>query len=148
MKTGGPTPTTAGSLIRKLPTESRAPRIDLARNETPSYDSQREQADRSRRRAEPEFQDGSFGFEAKDNPMDVDMDVSEEPAPAPIPVAPLGSQRDDHRNDRRNGRYDGLRDSGRGRSYYDRDRDGGRPRNDQRLYSDDLYPRPRGRGFR
>ena len=148
MKMGGPTPSTTGTLVRKPPTESRAPRIDLTRNEAPSYDSQREQSDRNRRRAEPEFQDGSFGFENKDEQMDVDMGVPDEPAPAPAPVAPLGSYRPDRRDDRRDGRYEAPRDNGRGRPYYDRDRDGGRPRNDQRLYSDDLYPRPRGRGFR
>lgn len=31
---------------------------------------------------------------------------------------------------------------------YGRGRDAGGPRDDRRLYSDDLYPRHRGRGFR
>ena len=82
--------------------------------------------------------------------MDVDMDTANA---APVPAStPLGAsrpdRRDDRRDDRREPRYVVPRDDGRGRSYYDRDRDGWRPRNDQRLYSDDLYPRPRGRGFR
>lgn len=142
MKTGGPSPGPAFTSIRKAPT----PRIDLTRNDTPSYDSQREQSDR-RRRADPEFQDGSYGFEAKDDTMDVDMDAPAPAAPAPANVsAPRSDRRDYRRDDRR--AYEAPRDYGRGRSYYDRDRDSGRPRNDQRLYSDDMYPRPRGRGFR
>lgn len=39
-----------------------------------TYDYQREQSDRNRRRAEPEIQDGSYGFESKDERMDVDTD--------------------------------------------------------------------------
>jgi len=96
------------------------PEVDLSRNE-PSYDSQREQYDRNRRRADPEFQDGSYGFESKSDQMDVDTDV----------------RRDDWQ--------DGRREGGRGR---DNGRDNGRGNNYRPLYSDDLYPRPRGRGFR
>lgn len=92
------------------------PEVDLSRNE-PSYDSQREQYDRNRRRADPEFQDGSYGFESKPDQMDVDTE----------------GRRDDWQ--------DGRRDGGRGR-------DNGRGNNYRPLYSDDLYPRPRGRGFR
>ena len=89
--------------------------VDLSRNE-PSYDSQREQYDRNRRRADPEFQDGSYGFDTKADEMEVDVD----------------------------GRRDIWQDNQRG---------GGRSRVNERnrdyrpLYSDDLYPRPRGRGF-
>lgn len=150
MKTGGPSPSPAGTLIRKPPMESRTPRVDLTRTEPPLYDSQREQEDHSRRRAEPEYQDGSYGFETQDEQMDVDIDTA---VAAPLPAStPLGAsrpdRRDDRRDDRREPRYDVLRSGGRDRAYGDRDRDSGRPRNDQRLYSDDLYPRPRGRGFR
>ena len=82
----------------------------------PAYDSQREQSDRNRRRADPEFQDGSFGFESRDDRMDVDVDI--------------------------------RRDAWRvGQELNDRARDS-RVQNDRRLYSDNLYPRPRGRGFR
>lgn len=157
MKTGGPSQAPAMTSMRKAPT----PRVDLTRNDEPSYDSQREQSDR-RRRADPEFQDGSYGFdekEDKDETMDVDMDAqalaAPVSAPAPIPApapapANVSAPRSDRRNDRRDDRrgYEAPRDYGRGRSYYDRDRDSGRPRNDQRLYSYDMYSRPRGRGFR
>ncbi|KAK4694155.1 hypothetical protein P7C71_g3382, partial [Lecanoromycetidae sp. Uapishka_2] len=163
MKTGGPSPGPPITSIRKAPTSH----IDLTHNGGPSYDDQREQSDR-RRRAEPEFQDGSYGFENnedKEDTMDVDIDAqAPPPAPAPVPVtaptpaapapanvsAPRTDRRDDRRDDRREDRrgYEAPRDYGRGRSYYDRDRDSGRPRNDQRLYSDDMYSRPRGRGFR
>lgn len=177
MKVGGPTPSPALAPPRKTPVEPKAPRVDLTRDPAPSYDTQREQSDRNRRRAEPEFQDGSYGFDAREDVMDLDMDpprseapVSETPqsdAPHSDPLrldAPRADRRDDRRNDQRDDRRDGRRDErrderrdarydapsdyGRGRPYIDRDRDGGRPRNDQRLYSDNMYPRPRGRGFR
>ncbi|KAL9073746.1 MAG: hypothetical protein Q9161_002784 [Pseudevernia consocians] len=186
MKVGGPTPSPAVAPVRKTPIERRAPPIDLTHDPAPSYNTQREQSDRNRRRADPEFQDGSYGFDAREDVMDVDMDVPRSDAPvsdAPVSNAPhfdasrsdpprldaprsdrrddrrndhgdsrqvdrRDDRRDDRRNDRRDARYDAPSDYGRGRSYIDRDRDGGRPRNDQRLYSDSMYPRSRGRGFR
>ncbi len=183
MKVGGPTPSPAFAPLRKTPIEPRAPPVDLTHDSAPSYDTQREQSDRNRRRADPEFQDGSYGFDAREDVMDVEMDVPQSDAPvsdapqsdasrseAPrldVPRldtqrldAPRSDRRDDRRNDRGDGRRDDRRDDrrdsrydapsgyGRGRSYIDRDRDGGRPRNEQRLYSDNMYPRPRGRGFR
>ncbi|KAL8929403.1 MAG: hypothetical protein Q9172_000454 [Xanthocarpia lactea] len=101
---------------RNAPSEPKAARIDLTYEEN-AYNKQREQSDRSRRRAEPELQDGSYGFEAKEDRMEVDHD------------------------DRRDSYRDGPRPSGRGR-------DIGPPRDERTLYSDDLYRRPRGRGFR
>ncbi|KAL8723747.1 MAG: hypothetical protein Q9225_000042 [Loekoesia sp. 1 TL-2023] len=101
---------------RNAPSEPKAARVDLTYEDN-SYDKQREQSDRNRRRAEPEFQDGSYGFEAREDRMEVDND------------------------DRRNLYYNRERQYGRGR-------DMERPREQRRLYSDDLYPRPRGRGFR
>lgn len=125
--------------------ESRAPRADLTRPDPPppelplqeslhsdsirpepttpdpvrpgTYDYQREQSDLNRRRAEPEIQDGSYGFESRDERMDVDMD----------------NRRDSWRSDQR--------ESERPRTVV-------RTRDDRRLYSDDLYPRHRGRVFR
>lgn len=64
---------TAAPTIRNPPSEPKAARIDLTRTE-PSYNSQREQSDRNRRQAEPEFQDGSYGFDAENDRMDVDTD--------------------------------------------------------------------------
>ena len=136
--------------------------------EEPSYNIQREQSDRNRRRADPEFQDGSYGFDAKEDQIDVDMDAPRE-APRDVPrdtprdiprdIArdiprdiprdePRDDRRDGRRNERRDIRYNAPKDVTRDRLYFDRDRDGGRARNNQRLYSDDLYPRFRGRGFR
>ncbi|KAL8951617.1 MAG: hypothetical protein Q9222_002417 [Ikaeria aurantiellina] len=97
------------------PSEPKAARIDLTR-EQDSYAKDREQSDRNRRRADPEFQDGSFGFGSKEDRMEVDID------------------------DRRDLYRDRPRQYGRGG-------DMGRPRDERRLYSDDMYPRPRGRGF-
>ena len=105
---------------RNAPSEPKAARVDLTYEED-SYSKQREQSDRNRRRAEPEIQDGSFGFEKKEDHMEIDND--------------------DRRDDRRNFHYNRERHYGRGR-------DMDRPREQRRLYSDDLYPRPRGRGFR
>ncbi|KAL8804853.1 MAG: hypothetical protein Q9182_002347 [Xanthomendoza sp. 2 TL-2023] len=101
---------------RNAPSEPKAARIDLTYEEN-HYDKQREQSDRSRRRAEPELQDGRYGFEAKEDRLEVDNNDGR------------GSYRDEQRH------------SGRGR-------DVGSPRDERRLYSDDLYRRPRGRGFR
>ena len=174
MKVGGstPPPPPPAPAPRKTPIEPKAPRVDLTRDPAPSYDTQREQSDRNRRRADPEFQDGSYGFDAREDVMDVDMDAPRSDAPVDVPQPdssrsdpprtdpPRSERRDDRRDDRRDGRrderrddrrdarYDAPSDYGRGRPYNDRDRDRGRPRNDQRLYSDNMYPRPRGRGFR
>lgn len=82
-----------------------------------AYDHQREQSDLNRRRAEPEIQDGSYGFESRDERMDVDMD----------------NRRDNWRNAQQEN---------------ERPRNVVRARDDRRLYSDDLYPRPRGRVYR
>lgn len=125
--------------------ESRAPRTDSTRPDPPppelshqeslhsesirpetssldhvrsgAYDHQREQSDLNRRRAEPEIQDGSYGFESRDERIDIDMD----------------DRRDNWRNDQREN---------------ERPRNVVRIRDERRLYSDDLYPRHRGRVYR
>lgn len=131
---GGPPP------AHQAPIEPRAARVDLTRPEStrsdpirldpiqidtvrpepvrsdPTYDSQREQSDRNRRRADPEFQDGSFGFQPRDDQVDVDMD------------------------DRRDAWHAGREENEKARD--------SRLHSDRRLYSDNLYSRPRGRGFR
>ena len=81
-----------------------------------SFDSQRERSDRNRRRANPDLQDGRFGFGSSDERMEVDV----------------GERRSNWRGDQR--------ESERRREIDVRDERG--------LYSDNLYPRPRGRGFR
>ncbi|KAL8663383.1 MAG: hypothetical protein Q9202_003902 [Teloschistes flavicans] len=101
---------------RNAPSEPKAARVDLTREEN-AYDRQREQYDRNRRRAEPEFQDGSYGFEVKEDRMEVDSE------------------------DRRDSGRDRPRYSGRGRGSE-------RPREERRLYSDDMNYRARGRGYR
>lgn len=97
-------------------TRTNPPRADQSRPDS-VYNAQREQSDRSRRRADPEFQDGSYGFNSSYDRMDVDVD----------------DRRDNWHNDQREG---------------ERVRGGGLGREDRRLYSDDLYQRPRGRGYR
>jgi len=109
-------PTSLTPPVRTTPTGPKLPRPDLFRAKS-SYDGQRELSDGNRRRAEPELQDGRYGFDSSDDRMDVAMD------------------------DRVDARRDDRRDSGRGRDY-------GRGRDDRGLYSDDMVPRPRGRGFR
>ena len=124
MKSGPPAPISAATPVPPLdaPTEPRAARPDLIRAE-PSYDRQRELMDRNRRRAEPELQDGSYGFEARGDSMDIEVETN------------------NRREVRRDIRHEDHRvDVGRGMDY-------GRGRDDRGLYSDDLYPR-RGRGFR
>lgn len=132
-------------------------RIDLTRSEpSASFNADREQSDRQRR-AEPEFQDGSYGFEAKQDEMAVDSEVLGAKTNETVDIRnDFSRPRDDRReirdlhrrDDRRDSRYDAPRDAGRGRPYFDRDRELGRPRDDYRLHSDNMYPRPRGRGFR
>lgn len=114
MKHGPPTP--RAPHVPNIPTEPKPATPDLFRPK-PTYDGPREVSDRNRRRAEPEFQDGRYGFNSADDRMDVAMD------------------------DERDRRGDDRRDSGRMRDY-------GRDRDDRGLYSDDMVPRPRGRGFR
>ena len=121
MKQGNPA-SPAIPPILGAPSEPRAARKDPARAE-PSYDVQREQSDRNRRRADPEFQDGSYGFESKVDRMDVDVD--------------------DRHDAWNNAPKDAIRGRNNGHRGYS-----GRGRDDRRLYSDDLYPGPRGRGFR
>lgn len=120
MKQGGPA-SPAATPVPNAPSEPRANRKDPAHAEL-SYNVQREQSDRNRRQADPEFQDGSYGFESKDDRMDVDMDSG------------------------RNSWQDAPNNAARGRNGGHREYSG-RGRGDRRLYSDDLYP-PRGRGFR
>lgn len=91
------------------------PRFDL--RPEPAYNSQREQSDRSKRRADPELQDGSYGFDTKQDRMDVDAE------------------------DRHENWHNAQRET-------ERARDGGRDQNFRRLYSDDIYHRPRERGYR
>ena len=102
--------------VRNDPVHVGVPQVDLTRGDS-SYDSQREQSDRVRRRADPEFQDGSYGFESNHDRMDVDVDDGRN-----------GWQKDPRENER-------ARGTGFGRD-------------DRRLYSDDLYRRPRGQGYR
>ena len=145
----GPPSTVSPPPTRKPPTEPKEPPTEPTHSdEAASYANQREQSDRNRRRADPEIQDRSYGFESKNDQMDVEMEapVSDSAPNRPDPPRPV------RQDDRAYGRRD-LAPRHSGWSRYDaRDRDrfsgGGRPRDDRRLYSDDLYQRPRGRGFR
>jgi hypothetical protein len=103
---------------RMIPTEPSIDRSHVSRLEE-AYNGAN--LERNGRRAAPEIQDGSYGFESKNDRMDYDMEVSWE--------------------DRRDSRQDRPRDSGRGR-------DGGQDRNGRGLYSDQIYSRQRGRDYR
>ena len=105
-------------------------RAEMAQPE-PTYDTQREQSDRQRRHAEPAYQDGSYGFGSRADPMDIDMDNRRN-------VTGSGY---DHRVDHR-------RPSWRDNSSYGARNDGYRNRDPRSLYSDDLYRQGRGRGYR
>lgn len=147
-----PAPVNANLRSRQTPVEPALPAIDLTRGDTPSYSGQKEQRDYSKRRADPQYQDGRYGFDSTEDQMEVDTE-------APVSVNRREEHRDHRRDDRRDARQDDRGDGrvndrnytpgdfGRGR-FYQGDRDSGRPRNDRRLYSDNLYPRSRGRGFR
>ncbi len=131
-----------------------------------SYDNQREQSNHNRRRAEPEIQDRSYGFDNKDDQMDIETDASVPQSTAPnsiiapppniAPIPPTAPRSDPPRSTRQDDRGHDRRDyAPRGpewNRYDDRYRERGRgddrPRDDRRLYSDDMYRRPRGRGYR
>lgn len=115
-----------------IPTEPKAARSDIVRSEPP-FEHPPEHSDRNGGRADPELQDGSYGFEAQNETMDVDAD----------------GRRDERLDDRRGGRLherrDDRREPERNPGY---GRDSGRGRDDRGLYSDYIYSRPHGRGFR
>jgi hypothetical protein len=94
MKQGPPTP--VAPRLQSTPTEPKPVTPDLFRAKS-TNDGQRETTDRSRRRAEPELQDGRYGFNSTEDRMDVAMDDERD-------------TRGDHRRD--DGR---ARDYGRGR---------------------------------
>lgn len=71
MKHGPPTP--IAPRVQSTPTEPKPMTPDLFRAKS-TYDGQRETTDRSRRRAEPELQDGRYGFNSTEDRMDVAMD--------------------------------------------------------------------------
>ncbi|MCJ1390500.1 hypothetical protein MMC18_003360 [Xylographa bjoerkii] len=135
MKNGLPEPipafvSTTSAPVRATPTEPRAARPAFERPESARDISMGE---RNGRRAEPEFQDGRYGFDAQEEKMDIDVE--------------------ERREDRREDRRDDRRDLGRGRDGgrvidLGRGRGGGRGSDNRGLYSDGLYSRPRGRGYR
>ena len=141
MKNGSPEPITtftptASAPIKATPTEPRAARPAFER---PTSTRDLALGERNGRRAEPEFQDGRYGFDAQEEKMDIDVE----------------ERREDRREDRRDDRGDlgRGRDRGRGRDGgrgidLGRGRDWGRGNDNRGLYSDDLYSRSRGRGYR
>ncbi|MCJ1431091.1 hypothetical protein MMC27_000441 [Xylographa pallens] len=135
MKNGAPEPIpaivpTTSAPIRATPTEPRAARPAFER---PGSTRDLSTGERNGRRADPEFQDGRYGFDAQEEKMDIDV----------------VERREDRREDRRDDRRDlgRGRDGGRGIDL-GRGRDGGRGSDNRGLYSDDLYSRSRGRGYR
>ena len=153
MKEGGPSPIVSpveahsATSTKVIPVEPKAARLDTV-DPPPSYGTPRGYSDRNARRADPEFQDGSYGFDTREESMDVDMDTNRD------------NRGDDVRNDRRNYVGEEYQDRGRGSAFnrgrdtrreerpdLGRGRDGGRERDNRGLYSDSLYSRPRARGF-
>lgn len=123
----------------------QAPSGRLSKLPDDSYDSQREQSDRARRKQEPIARNDA----ADTDGMDVDIDASN------IPTAPRFNSRGNYRRDtyddsrrayRADARYDAVRDSGR-ESRYDRGWDGGRSGRDRPIYDDD-YSRGPPRNYR
>jgi hypothetical protein len=127
LKQGAP----LGSQGLKSPTPASALPISKAPpslgTDDPRPDAEyREQYERGGGRADPLFQDGRYGFTAREERMDVEADHRD------------GALTVDRR-------YDGRDD----RNGYERGRGDFRRGDDRRgLYSDELYPRQRGRGFR
>ena len=116
--------------VRATPTEPRATKPAFER---PGSTHDISIGERNGRRAEPEFQDGRYGFDAQEEKMDIDAE----------------ERREDRREDRRDDRRDigRGRDGGRGIDL-GRGRDVGRGSDSRGLYSDNLYSRSRGRGYR
>ncbi|MCJ1327583.1 hypothetical protein MMC10_004254 [Thelotrema lepadinum] len=120
------------------------------------------------RRAEPEFQDGRYGFESKEDNMEVDVDDRREQPASPPHQPRRNDSHQQSRNERTSERYtDDRRDRYGYRPGYSRDthsnrRDYGgrdnnhnryrngnhRPAEPNRLYSDEMYSRSRGNGYR
>ena len=141
LKQGGPTP-----VVPARAAAPPAPERPQAREVIPQVARDQRPRDTDARRADPEFQDGSYGFESRNEPIDVDMEVDE---------ADYEVRLDDYRNDRYNERPRDRRDYEPRYRASDRDtradyrpqeksRPGGGMEN-RRLYSDDLYSQ-RGRG--
>ena len=155
LKQGGPTPIVPTRAAPPAP--ERAPPRDLiprtARDHRPTRDVD------GARRADPEFQDGRYGFEAssRDNPVDVDMEVDEGEYEVRLDDYRGGDDRygggeqqrprDPHRRDYEP-RYRAAPDHEPREVYrsQEKSRPGGGMEG-RRLYSDDLYAQ-RGRGFR
>ena len=118
-------------------------------NSSRSYEEPRQYSDRKAKRADPEFQDGSYGFSAKEEKMDVEMEDGRD------------TGRDEPREDHRELRRDTYHNSGRGsgistgsdsrrdeRPDMGRGRFNGQGRDSRGLYSDSFYRRPRGQVYR
>ena len=140
--------------------EPQAPR-ELLQEKSGNYRSRS-----SNRRASPEFQDGRYGFESKDE-MEVEVEEAQEQPPPP--AMPRDDRNHEPRNERPDDRYlDDRRERYGYRPGYSRDtrpsrrdydnrdnryrngNDNRRPTEPSRLYSDEMYsyPRSRGRGYR
>lgn len=149
MKHSGPTKPATDLFVFDPPTGPKELLTNTATTATPSlppsqsYNGFREEADRNRlerRRADPEVQDGRYGFESRE----------EEPPPPP-PPAKYNDRDDDRRNDSypRDGRrddrprYNGGRGGGGGGRGYSRNGGSFRRNDDRRsLYSDEIMIDP------
>lgn len=141
---------------------------DRSYSESASYNNPPEQslaAEKAGRRAEPEIQDGSFGFETQTDSMVIDVEAEDNRRDAGR-NPDHGGRNLDHsyqprRDERRNGngRYEQYARDDRGDRGNRIDQRGPPPkeprnfdargnRDERGLYSDGLYQRSRGNGFR
>lgn len=103
----------------------------------------------SGRLAEPDIQDGRYGFGGRDEPIDVDVEEDRERNQPAVDSTRRDNRRfDDKRDDRREYGRDYPRDDRR--DDYNRGYRRGGGYEARKLYSDDLYssPQQRGRSFR
>ena len=124
--------------------ETKALAQDRLRSISSYIDTESQNLGSNFKRAAPEVQDGSYGFEAREEGMELDINPRHE------------SSHEGRRNDRQDDKYDYRREHG---SNYERRRRGTSQRRDER-YPDqmrsvqegrrpyDNVPRQRGRGFR
>ena len=154
MKQGGPSP--APTPAQAEPAEPRGMASMLSNpaplnglNSSRSHEELRGYSDRKSKRADPEFQDGSYGFSAKEENMDVEMEDGRT------------TGREQPQEDHRELRGDTYHNSGRGsgistasdsrrdeRPDLGRGRFNARGRDSRGLYSDSFYRRPRGQVYR
>ena len=149
MKQGGPTPFFEADHNHATPlTDTKLMSRDKLRSDSSYMDVDGQNSGSNSKRADPEIQDGSYGFESREEVMEIDN--------TPKYDARREERRDDRKVVRDHYRRDyepeyirddrGVRNEPRrGERSLDQ---AGRIPDGRRTYSRDFYPRQRGRGFR